>query len=264
MIWYGDDVGVLRIWRWISNGDDVRVLRIWGWYDTVMMLGFWGFEDELVTVVMLGCWGFEDDMIRWRCWGVEDLRMIWYGDDVGVLRIWGWYDTVTMLGCWGFEDDMIRWRCWGDECLFGSRWYMWISGWWITDSLSFAMHRCCYGIEWNFHASSAVVAVEATSPLWETELRTADQKERTRNFRAIQLTRNSFNVSFDAFETCRLDPCVLVYFFWWFCRMLRISWNRTPFEHTWAGVCARPARFRSDCQKWTTSNSSKHTQTFWT
>ena len=226
----------------IWDGDAVRLLRIWGWYD---------------TVTMLGCWGFEDDMIRWWCWGFEDLRMKWYGDDVGVLMIWRWYDTVMMLACrgseddmirwwyWGFENDMIRWWCWGDECLFGSRCYMWIrkrrrrrrnlagglswkgnysiwkprqiptcdliSGWWITDSLSFAMHRCCYGIEWNFHASSAVVAVEATSPLWETELRTADQKERTRNFRAIQLTRNSFNVSFDAFETCRLDPWNVVW-----------------------------------------------------
>ena len=45
----------------------------------------------------------------------------------------------------------------------------------------FAMHRCCYGLEWNLHASFALVDVEATSPLWETK-RQSKAKERTRSF----------------------------------------------------------------------------------
>ena len=49
----------------IWYGEDVRVMRIWWWYDTVKMLGWW------------------------------DLRMIWYGDDVRVLRIWGWFACTT-------------------------------------------------------------------------------------------------------------------------------------------------------------------------
>ena len=67
-----------------------------------------GHEDD--SVMMLGCWGFEDDR-------GDDVRalIIWGWNNpvmmLGLLRIWGWYDTLTMLGCWGYEDDMIRWRC---------------------------------------------------------------------------------------------------------------------------------------------------------
>ena len=102
--------------------DDVRQLRIWEWNDTVMMLAWWGFEEDMIW---WWCQAADDfrmiwyradvvgmNLIRWWCSCLENLRriwygddarllkilkMVWYGDDARLLTIWGWYEMVMVL-----------------------------------------------------------------------------------------------------------------------------------------------------------------------